>query len=169
MKGIIIVFLLYIVSSCSDNDSIIIKGCVRSNVDDLPIRDIVVYFPSNSEDYSFRNVLLATDIKTNEKGLFYIRENRQDIKEYLFYLIYHDSIIKEVNLKDNKNMNSFLFPKKMFVIDLIFQKAVGDNVEDIDLILLKFKYYSNYYEIERTVASEFDVIHLIGLTKMKVE
>ena len=57
----------------------------------------------------------------------------------------------------------------MFVIDLIFQKAGGDNVEDIDLILLKFKYYSNYYEIERTVASEFDVIHLIGLTKMKVE
>lgn len=41
--------------------------------------------------------------------------------------------------------------------------------DDIDLILLKFKYYSNYYEIERTVASEFDVIHLIGLTKMKVE
>lgn len=36
---------------------------------------------------------------------------------------------------------------------------------EIDLM----KYYSNYYEIERTVASEFDVIHLIGLTKMKVE
>ena len=41
--------------------------------------------------------------------------------------------------------------------------------DDIDLILLKFKYYSNYYKIERTVASEPDVIHLIGLTKMKVE
>ena len=119
MKRIIIVFLLYIVSSsCSDNDSIIIKGCVRSNVDDLPVRDIVVYFPSNSEDYSFRNVLLATDIKTNEKGLFYIRENRQDIKEYLFYLIYHDSIIKEVNLKDNKNMNSFLEERKKDTFDI---------------------------------------------------
>ena len=30
------------------------------------------------------------------------------------------------------------------------------------------KYYSNYYEIERTVASEPDVIHSMGLTKMKV-
>ena len=41
--------------------------------------------------------------------------------------------------------------------------------DDIDLILLKFKYYSKYYDISRTVASEFVVIHLIGLTKMKVD
>ena len=130
MKRIIIVFLLYIVSSsCSDNDSIIIKGCVRSNVDDLPIRDIVVYFPSNSKDYSCRNVLLATDIKTNEKGLFYIRENRQDIKEYLFYLIYHDSIIKEVNLKDNKNMNSLLEKRKKdtFDIGIVYFEKLKDK------------------------------------------
>mgnify|MGYP007010721810 FL=1 len=94
----------------------------------MPVRDIVVYFPSNSEDYSFRNVLLATDIKTNEKGLFYIRENRQDIKEYLFYLVYHDSIIKEVNLKDNKNMNSFLEERKKDTFDIgivYFEKLKG--------------------------------------------
>ncbi|EGD33574.1 hypothetical protein [Capnocytophaga sp. oral taxon 338] len=108
---------------------VIVKGCVRSNVDDLPVRDIVVYFPSNSEDYSFRNILLATDIKTNEKGLFYIRENRQDIKEYLFYLIYHDSIIKEVNLKDNKSMNSFLEERKKdtFDIGIVYFEKLKDK------------------------------------------
>ena len=58
---------------------------------------------------------------------------------------------------------------------LLTQKTIEDEKDksktnhpkkgEIDLM----KYYSNYYEIERTVASEFDVIHLIGLTKMNVE
>ena len=70
-----------------------------------------------------------------------------------------------INEKYKNNIRNPNLKTEMF---FKWQWKIMQN-DDIDLILLKFKYYSNYYKIERTVASEFDVIHLIGLTKMKVE
>ena len=59
------------------------------------------------------------------------------------------TLLTQKTIEDEKNLSKTNYP----------------STGEIDLM----KYYSNYYEIERTVASEFDVIHLIGLTKMKVE
>ena len=90
MKTIIFLCLLFCISSC--------------NKDSLPIENVSLYFPSGSNNIKFRNTLLATNIKTNKNGFFYVDSLKE--QNLIFYLKNGDNIQK-IDIKKIKNKDTF--------------------------------------------------------------
>ena len=102
MKTIIFLCLLFCISSCNKNQTFYcVKGIVYSKKDSLPIENVSLYFPSGSNNIKFRNALLATNIKTNKNGFFYVDSLKE--QNLIFYLKNGDNIQK-IDIKKIENI-----------------------------------------------------------------
>ena len=128
-------------------------------------------FNNNTIIYRDRGWYYRSEDKMEERGTFILSQPLiEDFMMTAAHEIGHEILVSfggfaaHIHSKTHKG-TSTLLTQKTIEDEKNLSKTNYPSTGEIDLM----KYYSNYYEIERTVASEFDVIHLIGLTKMKVE
>ena len=128
-------------------------------------------FNNNTIIYRDRGWYYRSEDKMEERGTFILSQPLiEDFMMTAAHEIGHEILVSfggfaaHIHSKTHKG-TSTLLTQKTIEDEKNLSKTNYPSTGEIDLM----KYYSNYYEIERTVASEFDVIHLIVLTKMKVE
>ena len=114
MKTMIFLCLLFCISSCNKIQTFYcVKGIVYSKKDSLPIENVSLYFPSGSNNIKFRNTLLATNIKTNKNGFFYVDSLKE--QNLIFYLKNGDNIQK-IDIKKIENIKK----KDTFDLGIIY-------------------------------------------------
>lgn len=127
-------------------------------------------FNNNTIIYRDRGWYYRSEDEIEERGTLTLPPLIEDFMMTAAHEIGHEILVSfggfvaHIHSKTHKG-TSTLLTQKTIEDEKNLSKTNYPSTGEIDLM----KYYSNYYEIERTVASEFDVIHLIGLTKMNVE